>query len=95
MEIGEHTFAVGVLDALRMYASWISCLAEIVALKCRRICDNRCFEAEEGFRNEDMEYRRDMIAMIKRERNYGRRAEGKRREVVEETEVDVNTQESG
>jgi len=47
------TLAVGVLDAARMYASWISCLAEVVALKCRCTCDNRCADAEE-FRREDM-----------------------------------------
>ena len=47
------TFAVGVLDAERMYASWISCLAEVVALKCRCTCDSRWADAEE-FRREDM-----------------------------------------
>ena len=56
-----QTFAVGVLDALKMYASWISLLAEVVALKCRWTCDNRCFEAAEGFLMEDMAYRRDMM----------------------------------
>ena len=30
----DPTFAVGVLEALRIYASWISCRAEVVALKC-------------------------------------------------------------
>lgn len=28
------TFAVGVLEALIMYASWISCLAALLVLKC-------------------------------------------------------------
>jgi hypothetical protein len=58
-----HTFAVGVLDALRMYASWISFFAEVVALKCRWTCDNRCFEAAEEFLTEDMAYRRDMTGI--------------------------------
>jgi hypothetical protein len=51
---------VGVLDALRMYASCISLLAEVVALKCRLTCDNRCFEEAEALLTEDMANRRDM-----------------------------------
>ena len=46
-----------------MYASWISFLAEAVALKCRCTCDNRCFEAAEEFLTEDMAYRRDMMGI--------------------------------
>jgi hypothetical protein len=46
-----------------MYASWISFLAAVVALKCRWTCDNRCFEAAEEFLTEDMAYRRDIIGI--------------------------------
>jgi hypothetical protein len=37
-----------------MYASCISCLAEVEAEKCRWTWDSRCFEAGEEFRREDM-----------------------------------------
>lgn len=43
-----------------MYASWISCLAEVVALKCRWTCVRRCFDTEEEFLADDMANRRDM-----------------------------------
>ena len=56
-----HTLAVGVLAALRMYASCISCLAEVVALKCRCTWLRRCFDAEDEFRTEDMANRKDMM----------------------------------
>lgn len=56
-------FPVGVLEALRIYASWISFLAEVVALKWRWTCDNRCFEEAAGFLAEDMANRRDMLDM--------------------------------
>jgi hypothetical protein len=53
----NHTFAVGVLEALKMYASCISCLAEVVEEKCRWTWESRCFEAVEEFRREDMAVR--------------------------------------
>lgn len=60
--IQKHvTFAVGVLAALKMYASWICRLAEGVALKWRWTWDKRCFEAEEELLREDMAERRDMM----------------------------------
>lgn len=58
-----YTFAVGVLEALKMYASWISLFAEVVALKCRWTCDNRCFEAAEEFLTVDAANRRDMMGI--------------------------------
>jgi hypothetical protein len=70
------TFAVGVLDAERMYASWISCLAEVVALKCRCTCDSRCADAE-GFRREDMAVLavlRDMMGKKSRLENQNKRS---------------------
>jgi hypothetical protein len=39
------TFAVGVRDALIMYASWISCLAAREVLKCLETCAKRWLEA--------------------------------------------------
>lgn len=39
-------FAVGVLAALKMYASWISFRAGVVELKCRLTCARRAFERE-------------------------------------------------
>lgn len=53
----NHTFPVGVLAALKMYASCISCLAEVVAEKCRWTWESRCFEAVVEFRREDMAVR--------------------------------------
>ena len=55
------TLPVGVRDALRMYASWISCLAEVVALKCRWTWVRRCFDADEELRIDDMANRKDMM----------------------------------
>lgn len=52
---------MGVLDALRIYASCISCLAKEVALKCRWTCDNLCLEATDEFLKEDMAYRKDIV----------------------------------
>ena len=60
------TLPVGVLEALKMYASCISCLAEVVAEKCRCTWDSRCFDAVEGFRREDMAVRaarRDIVCI--------------------------------
>jgi hypothetical protein len=57
----DHTFVVGVLEALRMYASWISCLDVADALKCRWTCDNLCFEAVEEVRNKDIVFRIDIL----------------------------------
>ena len=48
-----------------MYASWISRLAEVVALKCRWTCDSLSFEAAEEILTEDMAYRSDMMGMDK------------------------------
>ena len=53
---------MGVLDALRIYASWISCRAEGVVVKCRWTWDRRSLEAVDGVRREDMAYRRDMVS---------------------------------
>lgn len=41
----QLTFAVGVLDAEMMYASWISCLAALEMLKCLETCARRWLEA--------------------------------------------------
>jgi hypothetical protein len=49
-----------------MYASCTSCLAEVVAEKCRCTWDNLCFDALEEFRREDMAVRavrRDIVSM--------------------------------
>jgi hypothetical protein len=61
-----HTLPVGVLAALKMYASCISCLAEVVAEKCRCTWESRCFDAVEEFRREDMAVRaarRDILCI--------------------------------
>ncbi len=50
------TFAVGVLEALIMYASWISCLAARLVLKCLDTWATRWVEAD----REDMAMRSDM-----------------------------------
>jgi hypothetical protein len=55
---------VGVLDALRIYASWISCRAEVVALKCLCTWDKRNFEVVDEFLTEDMAYRKDILTAI-------------------------------
>ena len=52
---------MGVLEALRIYASWISCRAEAVALKCLWTWDSRTFEVADGLLIEDMAYRRDIL----------------------------------
>jgi hypothetical protein len=57
----KSTFAVGVLDALRIYASLISCRAEVVALKCLWTWDKRNLDADEGLLMEDMAYRKDIL----------------------------------
>lgn len=51
------TFAVGVLEALIMYASWISCLAALLVLKCLDTCATRWLEAC----REDMAIRSDIM----------------------------------
>jgi hypothetical protein len=60
-----------------MYASWITCLAEVVALKCRWTCDNLCFEAVEGFLSDDIAYRKDILD-IKKEKAVLRQGEEKK-----------------
>jgi hypothetical protein len=60
------TLPVGVLEALNMYASCTSCLAEVVAEKCRCNWDSRCFDAVGEFRREDMAVRavrRDIVCI--------------------------------
>lgn len=61
---------MGVLDALRIYASWISRFAEAVALKWRWTCDNLCFEAVEEFLRDDMANRRDMLTLRRMRLNH-------------------------
>ena len=54
-------FAVGVLEALIIYASWISCLAALVVLKCLETCARRWLEAFIG----DMAIRTDMVMEVR------------------------------
>jgi hypothetical protein len=58
------TLAVGVLEALIMYASWISCLAAPVVLKCLDTWATRWLEALEACR-EDMAMRTDMMRDVR------------------------------
>jgi hypothetical protein len=53
---------VGVLEALRIYASRISCRAEVVVLKCLWTWDSRDVKAgDDGLLMADIAYRSDIL----------------------------------
>ena len=86
---------MGVLDALRIYASWICWRAEGVVLKWRWTWDRRSLEVVEGVRTADMAYRRDMLtdSRLVKARNGNGRREGRKGGVKTEVEVEEEVQE--